>query len=129
MTITEEQLDELERKAAAAGSETPGWWRPGAVEKYHVFAQCDDGIAPPLGRVLLRMNVHFPHEQTMEHIAANSPDVTLRLVAIARAALALVSQPMLAKGDSATWGDVAQSYSEGPRLLRGLMRAVNGEPT
>jgi len=74
-------LDEQERRARAAATEAPGWWRPGAVEKYNVFCQHDDGIAPPLGRVLLRMNIHFPHEQVMEHIAANNPPVTLALIA------------------------------------------------
>ena len=40
------------------------------------------------------------------------------------AAKALVNQPMLKHGNDATWGDVAQSHTEGPRLLGKLMRAV-----
>ena len=53
-----------------------------------------------------------------------------RLSLIAVAAKALVAQPMLQKGDRATWGDVAQSDQEGPRLLGALMRAVEaaGKP-
>ena len=75
-------LDLAEHAAAAqaAAIETPGWWRRGAVETYHVFCQCDDGIAPQLGRVLLRMNVHFQNTATAEHIARNPPAVTLALI-------------------------------------------------
>lgn len=47
-----------------------------------------------------------------------------RLRPVHAAAKAMVSQPMLKHGDAATWGDVAQSHQEGPRLLGVLMRAV-----
>lgn len=61
MTITKEQLDELERLARAAGSIS--WY------KSH--------------------DVHLDYMRDVDaaHIAANSPDVTLQLVAIARAAM------------------------------------------
>lgn len=66
-------LDELDRKASAAAEETPGPWRRGAVEWHQVFAQYDNALAPQLGRVLLRMNTHFPNAITAEHIAACDP--------------------------------------------------------
>ena len=70
-------LDDLEAKARAA---TPGWRRQGTAEKHHVFIQHDHGIAPELGRVLLRMNEHFPYEADAAFVAACSPDVVLALV-------------------------------------------------
>lgn len=74
-------LDDLERKARDASKETPGWWRRGGIETYHVFCQHDDGLAPEAGRVLLKMNTHFPNAITAEHIAAASPPVVLALIA------------------------------------------------
>ena len=76
-------LDEIDRQARAAAAETPGWWRRGAIEKYHVFCQCDDALAP-IGRVLLKMNTYFPHEATAAFIAAASPDVVIALTARVR---------------------------------------------
>lgn len=70
----------LSQLAAAARRETPGWWRGGARERDRVFCQHDDGIAPPLGRVLLRMNTHFPHEATAAYIGACPPAVPLALL-------------------------------------------------
>ena len=61
MTITAEQLDELERKAKAAG--VIRWY--GSHDAH----------------------MDYMRDVDAEHIAANSPDVTLHLIAIARAAL------------------------------------------
>lgn len=44
---------------------------------------------------------------------------------VVEAAEVLCAQPMLVKGDAATWGDVAQSSAEGPKLLGKLLAAVN----
>lgn len=49
---------------------TPGPWRQGNVETYHVFCPYADALAPELGRVLLRMNTHFEHEADTAFIAA-----------------------------------------------------------
>lgn len=45
-----------------AGKATPGPWWQGSVERHHVFAERGNPslIAPEAGRVLLRMNEHFP---------------------------------------------------------------------
>ncbi len=48
-----------------------------------------------------------------------------KYTAIAVAAKALRAQPMLVNGDGATWGDVAQSQVDGPKLLRTLVDAVD----
>jgi len=82
-------LDDLEAKARAA---TPGWRRQGTVEKHHVFIQHDHGIAPELGRVLLRMNEHFPYEADAAFVAACSPDVVLALVERVRRAEARIAE-------------------------------------
>ena len=53
------------------------------------------------------------------------------LLGVLTAASALIDQPMLVKGNAATWGDVAQSEAEAPKLLAALIRAVQRvrEPT
>lgn len=47
------------------------------------------------------------------------------LLAVYEAACALRDQPMLVKGNAATWGDVAQAETEGPKLLGRLLAAVD----
>lgn len=37
----------------------------------------------------------------------------------------LRDQPILVKGDAATWGDVAQSHTDGPQLLGKLIKSVD----
>lgn len=49
---------------------TPGPWRQGNVEKHHVFANTPAGDWMGHEYVLLRMNVHFPHEHNAAFIAA-----------------------------------------------------------
>jgi hypothetical protein len=93
MTLTTSQLDELERKAREASSTDDWHTRPGPVV-----------IMSPLA---------------MAHIAANSPDVTLQLVAIARAALA--------------WSEARRSISYDAPFQRGeaeraLAAALRGTP-
>lgn len=54
---------DLDALAEAERAMTPGPWRHGSVERHHVF--CGEGdrslLCPEAGRVLLRMNEHFPH--------------------------------------------------------------------
>jgi hypothetical protein len=70
MTITTSQLDELERKARAA---TPGPWITwDAPEDGEVYDGTDCKRVVQVSRHPVAANV--------EHIAANSPDVTLALV-------------------------------------------------
>lgn len=53
-------------------------------------------------------------------------EAALRLaLEVVDAAMAVTDQPMLRNGDKTTWGDVAQSQVEGPRLLKNLMTAVD----
>lgn len=54
-------------RALLAGA-TPGPWRHGSVERYHVFVPCADCMGPE--RVILRMNEHFPHEADAALIVA-----------------------------------------------------------
>jgi hypothetical protein len=65
--ITMEQISELETLAAAA---SPGPWRAGAVDTFHVFIpnRAPGALGPE--RVLLRMNEHFPFEADAAFIAA-----------------------------------------------------------
>lgn len=63
MTITTDQLDELEMRAKRAKDEDHTWF--------------DEAF-----------DVEDVSNNSARHIAANSPDVTLQLIAIARAALA-----------------------------------------
>jgi len=87
MTVTTSQLDELERKARAA---TAGPWSqyesmvcgPGESANDMDVADCALGSEPE------DVEEWTAAIRDAEHIAANSPDVTLKLVAIARAALA-----------------------------------------
>ena len=62
-------LDAVERAERAM---TPGPWRHGSVERHHVF--CSEGdrslLCPEAGRVLLRMNEHFPHDSNAAGIVA-----------------------------------------------------------
>lgn len=66
--MTNDELSAIEARAHAA---TPGPWRHGTLEKYHVFCT-GTGWAVPDERVLLRMNHHF------------SPDMDARFIAHAR---------------------------------------------
>ena len=68
-----------------AAKATPGEWWQGSIEHHHVFAERGNPslIAPEAGRVLLRMNEHFP---AYAHDAAAI--VALRNAAPAIAALA-----------------------------------------
>lgn len=54
------------RKLLAEG--TPGPWRAGTHETWHVFAPHNDGFGPE--RVLLRMNEHFPYTNDARLIVA-----------------------------------------------------------
>lgn len=62
-------LDAVERAERAM---TPGEWRHGSVERHHIF--CGEGdqslLCPEAGRVLLRMNEHFPHDRDAAGIVA-----------------------------------------------------------
>jgi hypothetical protein len=52
-------------------------------------------------------------------------DEIARMRPIVKAARELCAQPMLTAGAGATWGDVARTQAEGPRLLGALMSAVD----
>lgn len=104
MALTAEQLDELERKARAA---TPGTWTVGYGD-----------ITTDRGHYIQRIG-SANARRDLDHIAANSPDVTLQLVAIARAALA--------------WGEARRSISYDAPFQRGeaeraLAAALRGSP-
>lgn len=82
-------LDDLERKARAAQRETGTelWHRPGPQDQWWLLAgSCVTNSERPgidmtdNGRVLLQANTNFQSADTLEHVAANSPPVTLALV-------------------------------------------------
>lgn len=92
MTITAEQLDELERKAKAA---LPGPWehiiekREPGLGYEHTIRQTREASRPPYPQHGICRTFEWRTDgPDATHIAANSPDVTLRLVAVYRAALA-----------------------------------------
>lgn len=77
-------LDELERKARAA---TPGPWAWRDDRLYGPARVVDYGMGPERDDVLIietDSGVYPPESPDAEHIAANSPDVTLALVARVR---------------------------------------------
>jgi hypothetical protein len=59
-----------DRARAALEGVTPGEWRQGNVERYHVFVECRDAESLGHERVLLRMNTHFEHEADARFVAA-----------------------------------------------------------
>lgn len=75
--MTKPNPQHLRQLAEAA---TPGEWRQGSVEKYHVFVECRDAEALGTERVLLRMNTWFPHEDDAAWIAAASPTTVIALL-------------------------------------------------
>ena len=111
--LTAAQLDEIERAARAA--ETPGPWYWGSE---------GDALETAIGRATVlgaapcgtQNSYIYGSEGDKAHIAANSPDVTLRLVAIARAALAWVERQ-----------DRALAHLYEPEE-RALYDAIRGEP-
>lgn len=92
MTLTPEQLDEIEAKAKEA---TPGPWtvsEPASAGLHprqpsgSAQVRCDEATnRVPSGCLIPYFILHYTDAA---HIAANSPDVTLHLVAVYRAALA-----------------------------------------
>lgn len=86
-------LDAVERAERAM---TPGPWRHGSVERHHVF--CSEGdrslLCPEAGRVLLRMNEHFPHDSDAAGIVAlrNAAPALIAEVRALRAKLAEVRE-------------------------------------
>jgi hypothetical protein len=58
-----------ERWRAVTDAATPGEWRQGSIEKYHVFVECRDAESLGQERVLLRMNTHFDYEADAAFIA------------------------------------------------------------
>lgn len=56
-----------------AEAATPGPWRAGAVDTWHVFAPSTHADAMGPERVLLRMNMHFPFVADAAHIAHAHP--------------------------------------------------------
>lgn len=75
-------LDELEGLLREAGLHH---LRAGTIEKWHVFEEHPDAFGGAVaGRVLCRMNQHFPHEAKARLIAA-AVNALPALIAVARA--------------------------------------------
>lgn len=72
-------LAELERLEADA---TPGPWRAGYVEREHVF--CAVGASMAHERVLLRLNTHFPRNNTDSELIAALRNAAPQLIADAK---------------------------------------------
>jgi hypothetical protein len=70
----EQRIREIRERVANA---SPGPWRRGHVELYHVFCKHPEGLAGPvLGeRVILRMNEHFPYLDDVSFIANARQDL------------------------------------------------------
>lgn len=84
--MTSEELDAIEARAKAA---TPGPWRVGSEEQWHVFGDPDGdhimGRGYGIGRVLLGMNIHFPYDADAAFIAAARSDVPALVAALREA--------------------------------------------
>ena len=65
--------DERNAIRARAEAATPGPWRVGSVETWHVYVPCSTCIGPE--RVLLRFNEHFPHGAEAAFIAHAREDI------------------------------------------------------
>lgn len=121
--ITKEQLDELERKAKAA---TPGPWRQyeplvlSATDGGMDIADCALGSEP-------EDIEEWPAALAdAAHIAANSPDVTLQLVAIARAALAWSEADRRLANAGYSIGDYDDAKDKVDAMLDGIRVALRG---
>jgi hypothetical protein len=105
MTITTSQLDELERKALAA---TATWWLRGRDTEMVVP---DVGAKTRHGSAGLHLG-----PSNVDHIAANSPDVTLALIARIRELERTVGQAadlLEAKSDGSArreWAKAIRKY-------------------
>lgn len=90
---------DLDAVEAAERAMTPGEWRHGSVERHHVF--CSEGdrslLCPEAGRVLLRMNEHFPHDSDAAGIVAlrNAAPALIAEVRALRAEVAAAKWPKL----------------------------------
>lgn len=95
--MTDTELAEIEARANAA---TPGPWRVGHAETWHVFGDVGNPelMAPACGRVLLRANEHYRHGHDMAFIAHARADVPA-LVAEVRRLRELVAR-------AETWGNI-----------------------
>ena len=135
-------LDAVERAERAM---TPGPWRHGSVERHHVF--CSEGdrslLCPEAGRVLLRMNEHFPHDSNAAGIVAlrNAAPALIAevrrlralLQVLARAASRYVppgdaSDPAVTSAPSQAWGraiSVAACKRVPPREAQAIAHAIH----
>jgi hypothetical protein len=88
---------------ARANAATPAPWRAGSRETWHVFGAIGDPslMAPVLGRVVCRINQHFPHEADAAFIAAARTDVPALVARVE----ALERAIRIAIGDSAMQAD------------------------
>ena len=101
-------LDAVERAERAM---TPGPWRHGSVERHHVF--CSEGdrslLCPEAGRVLLRMNEHFPHDSDAAGIVALR-NAAPALIAEVRALRAEVERLRADKAEAKRLGSYLATY-------------------
>lgn len=77
---------DLDTLAARLAAMTPGPWRVGSVERWHIIVPYPESIAGPCGeRVLLRANEHFPYGADLAGIAdlRNAADELIRLARLA----------------------------------------------
>lgn len=77
--LTQKRVAEIRARTERA---TPGPWRVGYVEKWHVYCPHPNGIAPELGRVLFRVNEHFPYIPDVEFVANARQDISDLLAAV-----------------------------------------------
>jgi hypothetical protein len=75
--MTDEELQACRERAEAA---TPGPWRVGSVEPWHIFVPCSTCIGPE--RVLLRFNGHFMYGAEAAFIVRAREDVPRLLATI-----------------------------------------------
>lgn len=87
---------DLDTLAARLAAMTPGPWRVGSVERWHIIVPYPESIAGPCGeRVLLRANEHFPYGADLAGIAdlRNAADELIRLARVGQIAVRYVELP------------------------------------
>ena len=135
--MSTEELKACRERAEAA---TPGPWRVGSVETYHVFVPCSTCMGPE--RVLLRMNEGFDYGADAAFIASAREDVPRLLATVdhaearaerAEAALAELRRRVVANAGRARkhrtrWAHVGDATGYGRTEARNLCTSAGVDP-
>lgn len=109
--IDVKRLRELEKAA------TPGPWRVGSVETFHVFVPHPEGLVGPGGeRVLLRFNEHYPHDADADLIVWLRNNCAALLDAAER--VEAIDAPRTSDDLSTAWAQKVDALRETVKLAK-----------